>query len=163
LLPPEEQIAQDSEGLVGILDSTSEEPKSRLRRYIMTGAVFVLLIVLGLWWLLRYHSEKRAVLQFMDLVVTGEFEKAYQAWKPAASYSYHDFLDDWGAKGYYGPVKSYRMESASKPDGGSGVVIVVELSQFQPFPEPKDTTRSRRNKEVRIWVESSDLSMRFAP
>jgi hypothetical protein len=148
---------------VGILDSTSEEPQSKLRRYVLTGAIFVVLIAGGLWWLLRYRTEKQIVRSFMDTVVAGELQKAYQLWKPSASYTYDRFLADWGPTGYYGPVKSYHLESAEKPSGASGVVIVVELSQFQPFPDTKDTVKSRRNKEVRIWVESRDLSMSFAP
>ena len=148
---------------MGILDSTSEEPKSKLRRYILTGAVFVVLIGAGLWWIFRFYSEKRTVRLFLDNVVAGEMQKAYQMWKPSSSYSYQDFLEDWGPGGFYGPVKSYRLESAEQKSGASGVIIVVELSQYSPFPDPDDTVKSRRNKEARIWVESTDLSMSFAP
>jgi hypothetical protein len=155
---------------LGILDSTSEEPSSKLRRYILTGAIFVALVAGGVWWGLRFHSEKRAVRNFMDAVVAGEMRRAFQMWKPSASYSFQDFVSDWGPNGYYGPVKSYVIESVDQPDAPrgtnlpvTGVVIVVELSQYQPFPDPKDTVKSRRNKEARIWVESKDLSLSYAP
>jgi hypothetical protein len=148
---------------VGILDSTSEEPQSKLRRYIMTGAVFVLLVALAVWWILRFHTEKQIVRQFLNTVIAGDMRKAYEMWKPSSSYSYQDFLEDWGPNGEFGPVRTYRIESAQRPDGGSGVVIVVEVSKYDPFPEPKDTGKSRHNKEVRIWIESKDLSMGFAP
>jgi hypothetical protein len=148
---------------VGILDSTSEEPHSKLRRYIMTGAVFVLLLALAVWWILRFHTEKQIVRQFLDTVVAGDLRKAYEMWKPSSSYSYQDFLADWGPNGEFGPVRTYRIESAQRPNGGSGVVIVVEVSKYEPFPDPKDTGKSRHNKEVRIWIESKDLSMGFAP
>ena len=149
---------------MGLLDSGSEEPKSKLLRYGITGAAFVVLLVLGVWYLLRFYPEKRAAERFMDAVVAGDTSRAYQIWKPQASYTYQDFLEDWGPAGYYAPVKSYRIESAQEPPkGGSGVVVVVEISPFQPFPADSDAAKNRRTREVRIWVERSDKSLSFPP
>jgi hypothetical protein len=70
-------------------------------------------------------------------------------------------MADWALDGYYGPIKSYRIESASlPPNGGSGVVVVVEVSPFQPFPE-NNNPQGGRNKEIRLWVERSDQSLSF--
>jgi len=129
----------------------------------MTAAIFVLLVALGLWWIFRFYPERRTVRQFLDTVVAGDFRKAHSMWRQSASYAYEDFLQDWGPNGEYGPVHSYKIESIAKPDGGSGVVVVVELSQYQPFPDASDAAKSRRNKEARIWIESKDLSMSYAP
>jgi hypothetical protein len=40
--------------------------------------------------------------------------------------------------------------------------VTVELSSSAPFPERNDPN-SRANKEVRLWIESSDQSMSYAP
>lgn len=149
---------------MGLLDSGAEEPKSKLRRYIITGVALVALIALGLWYVLRFTAEKRTVTRFMDAVVAGNMQLAYQIWHPHSSYSYQDFLSDWGPNGYYGPIKSYRIEAAQPPrHGGSGVIVTVEISPFQPFPSPDDAEKSGRTREVRVWVERSDQSLSFPP
>jgi hypothetical protein len=149
---------------LGILDSGPEEPKSRLRRYILTVVALVLLLVFGLWYAFRFFPEKRAAQRFLDALSAGDTPRAYQLWKPAPTYMMKDFLDDWGPTGYYGPVKSYRIESVVAPEkGGSGVIVVAELSPSAPFPQDNDATKTRRLKEVRIWVESKDKSLSFPP
>src|SRR2546427_360830 len=131
-------------------------------RYAVSGVALVILVAFGTWFFfLRFISEKHTVEHFMDAVVAQDFQRAFQIWKSHGSYTYQDFLADWGLDGYYGPIKSYRIESASlPPNGGSGVVVVVEVSPFAPFPENNDP-RSGRNKEIRFWVERSDQSLSF--
>ncbi len=149
---------------MGLLDSGPEEPKSKLRRYIITGVALVVLVALGLWYVLRFTPEKHTVTRFMDAVVAGDLQTAYQIWHPHASYPYQDFLSDWGPNGYYGPIKSYRIESAQAPrHGGSGVIVTVEISPFAAFPSSDDLEKSRRTREVSIWVERSDQSLSFPP
>ncbi|MBI1750119.1 MAG: hypothetical protein HY234_15885 [Acidobacteria bacterium] len=148
---------------MGLLDSTGEEPESKLRRWVVTGAIFVLLVAIGIWWVLRFHNEKKTVEEFLQAVIVSDMQKAYQIWKPTSSYSYKDFVDDWGPNGFYGPIKSYRIETAQKKSGASGVIVVVELSPFDAFPGNNDTVKNYRTKEVRLWIESRDLSIGFAP
>lgn len=148
---------------MGLLDSSGEEPQSKIRRYLLTFIIFGLLMAAGAWWIFRFYSEKKIVGQFMDALVANDTKKAYELWKPSPSYSYQDFLEDWGAGGYYGPVKSYRFETAQRKAGASGVIVVVALSPYEVFPSQEDSAKFRKIKEVRIWVESRDLSMSFAP
>ena len=148
---------------MGLLDASDEEPKSKLRRWMVTGIVFALLMTFGIWWLLRFHAEKTTVEQFLQAVIANDLQKAYQIWKPSGSYSYKDFVDDWSSSGYYGPIKSYHIETAQKNKGASGVTVVVELSPFDEFPDQDDKVKNYRTKEVRLWVESRDMSMGFAP
>ncbi len=149
---------------MGLFDSGNEEPKSKVRRHVISVVVFVLLVALGIWYLLRFYPEKKAAEHFFDALVAGDTQRAYQIWKPSSSYSYQDFLEDWGPSGYYGPVKSYHVEAAqAAPKEGSGVIVVVELSPFQPFPTGNDPEKNRRTKEVRIWVERKDKSLSFPP
>lgn len=149
---------------MGLFDSTSEEPRSRLRRYLISILALVLLVTVSTWYLFRFHGEKKAVEQFFDALAAGNTERAYQIWKPQTSYSYKDFLEDWGPAGYYGPVKSYHIEDAQKPkEEASGVIVIVELSPYQPFPADNDPEKNRRTREVRIWVETKDKSLGFPP
>ena len=148
---------------MGLLDASDEEPKSKLRRWMVTGIVFALLMSFGIWWLLRFHAEKNTVEQFLRAVIADDLQKAYQIWKPSGSYSYKDFVDDWSTSGYYGPIKSYQIETAQQGKGASGVTVVVELSPFDSFPDKDDKVKNYRTKEVRLWVESRDMSMGFAP
>ena len=150
---------------MGLLDA-SEEPKSQLLRYAVTAVAFVILVSFGAWYswyLFFFMPERRTVEHFMNAVVRGDLQMGYQIWKPhGSSYSFQDFTSDWGEKGYYSPVKSYRIENANQPKDGSGVIVVVEISPFQPFPANNDP-QSGRNREVAIWVERSDQSLSFPP
>jgi hypothetical protein len=148
---------------LGLLDTRGDEPKSKTLRYAVSGAALVIFVAFGIWFFfLRFISEKHTVEHFMDAVVAADFQRAYQIWKPHGTYSVQDFMADWGPQGYWGPVKSYRIEAAEQPSGGSGVIVVVEISPFQPFPRNNDP-QSGRNREVRLWVERSDQSLGFPP
>jgi len=149
---------------MGLLDSGAEEPKSKALRYVISGAVLVLLLGVSLWYFLRYTPEKHTVERFMNAIVANDSQLAYQIWHPHPNFSYKDFLSFWGSSGYYSPIKSYRIESAEvPPKGGSGVVIVVELSEYDAFPKPEESVKSARNREVQLWVERSDQSLSFPP
>jgi hypothetical protein len=149
---------------VGLLDSGAEEPKSKALRYVISGVALVLLIAAGLFYLLRYTTEKHTVERFMDAVVAGDSQKAYEIWHPHPGFSLQDFVSFWGPNGYYSPIKSYRIETAEvPPKGGSGVVVVVEISGYSPFPKAEDAVKFAQNREVELWVERSDQSLSFPP
>jgi hypothetical protein len=151
--------------LVSLLENAKEEPKSKRLRYAVTGVALVLLLGFWTWHSMRFRGEEHTIDHLMDAVTSGNFQMAYQIWKPhqGGSYTFDDFVADWGPKGYYGPVKSYRRESSSEPpNGGSGVIVTVEISPFAPFPTDTDPNSSR-NREVKLWVERSDLSISFPP
>ncbi|MGB8540187.1 MAG: hypothetical protein WCD49_00995 [Candidatus Acidiferrales bacterium] len=153
---------------MGLFDSTEEHPPSKILRYIITGLVFVALVVAFIAYQLRFHAEEKTIRHFMDAVVAAKMDEAFRIWKPAESYSFKDFLEDWGPDGYYGPIKSYHLEHMERlPDasGGasSGVVATIELSPYQPFPEGNDAAKQSKTKEVKIWVEFKDQSLGFPP
>ena len=150
---------------MGLLDS-SEEPKSKLLRYAVTGVAFVILVTFGAWYgwyLFFFMPERHTTEHFMNAVVAGDLQLAYQIWKPhGTSYSFQEFTADWGPTGYYSPLKSYRIETAEQPRDGSGVIVVVEISPVASFPAANDPL-SGRNREVSLWVERSDQSLSFPP
>ena len=152
---------------MGLFDSTEEHPPAKLRRYIITGIAFIVLVAGGCWYLLRYHAEKNTVRHFLSTVVTGNLEEAYRIWKPSSTYSFKDFLEDWGKDGYYGPVKSFHIQSAQVIKRGmehpSGVVVTLEVSPYETFPANDDVAKQSKTKEVRLWVEFKDQSLSFPP
>jgi hypothetical protein len=145
-----------------LLDAPAAKPeKSRAMAFTVSALVLVALVVL--FFLLRYYPEKKAAANFFDALVAGDTNKAYELWKPSSSYQMKDFLADWGPEGYYGPIKSYKIDRAKSPAGASGVAITVSVSPFSPMPEPGDAEKSRKTKTVAIWVEKGDKSFSFPP
>jgi len=147
---------------VGLLDGDAGPIPSKLPRNFLLGAAAILLISLFLSLLLRFHTEKATARLFLSQVAAGDFQGAYRTWKPASSYSYDDFLRDWGPNGEYGPVKSYDLISARSPSNASGVVLTVAVSSVSPFPSAGDAN-SHNTKEIRLWVERRDQSISYAP
>ncbi len=152
---------------MSIFDGSEEHPPDKVRRYIITTIAFIALVVGFSWYLLRFHTEVRTAKHFLDTVAAGNLEQSYHLWSPGPSYTYQDFLDDWGPNGYYGPVKSYHIENAEEikqgPELPSGTVVTVELSPYAPFPSARDVLKQSKTKEVRLQVEYKDQSLGFAP
>ena len=148
---------------MGLLDADHQKPPSKVPRYVISAVALAVLLTIGLWFVFRYQPEKRVVENFMDAVIAGNLQQAYQIWQPHPSYPYAEFVSDWGPAGYYGPVASYHLESANAPEqGGSGIIVTVEISPYSPYPG-SDDPKSSRTREVQIWVERSDKSLSFPP
>jgi len=143
---------------LGLLDGDAGPLPSKLPRNVILTAAAVLVVSIPLYLLLRFHTEKATVRTFLSEVVAGDFQSAYRTWKPASSYSFQDFMRDWGPSGEYGPVKSYDLRSARSLGNASGVIVTIEVSAVSPFPGA-----SNDNKEVRLWVERRDQSISYAP
>lgn len=124
-------------------------------------AVFIVLGSVGLWWLLRYHTEKVTVYHFLSAVEAGDMQRAYQTWKPVPSYTFDRFLEDWGPNGYYGPVKSFNVKDTDHPAGCACVDVIVQVNPDHPFPEKDDVVGQAKTKEVKLRVEYSDQSIGF--
>lgn len=142
------------------------ERESRYGRYIKIGlGVLAGVVVVGALYfaLFRFHSEQATVAQFMNDVVAGDFQPAYKMWAKDSSYSYSEFLQDWGPKGYYGPVHSYEIIGTSEPSGASGVIVIVAVSRFSTFPSESELEKGMPTKQVRLWVQFSDHSISYAP
>jgi hypothetical protein len=148
---------------VTLFDATSEQPHSRARVYAVSGVALVILLSFGAWYFfLRFLSERRTIERFLDAVIAENFQAAYQIWQPKPTYTFEDFMADWGLTGYYGPIKSYRVYSLRSPGDANGTVVVVEVSPESTFPSDQDP-KSAGNRVVRLWVEASDQSLGFPP
>ena len=145
---------------MSLLDPPADKP-DKSRAMAFTIASLAALAILALYFQFRYFPEKKAAERFFDSLVAGDTAKAYQLWKPGPTYAMKDFLADWGPEGYYGPVKSYHILHAKAPSGSNAVAIFVEVSPYSPMPDPSDAEKSRRTKDVEVWVLASDKSFSF--
>ena len=132
---------------MGLLDRDSEDPQAKLRRYIVLGLLSVAVLIAAYLYFTRFSTEKKTVETFLDAVARGDTEAAYRLWQPPSSYTYKDFLEDWGPNGYYGPVKTFEIVTAQRRPGASGVVVVVEVSPFSPFPTDTDKEKLRQTRK----------------
>lgn len=118
-----------------LFDAKPPKPPGGIRKYvplsILIPAVILLAILAGLlafrFW--NYRQE-RAVSTFLTTLEQGNYEEAYRLWQPSASYSYQDFLHDWGEKGDYGKIQTFDvLGSESK---GAIVIVSVQINHQSP-------------------------------
>lgn len=138
-----------------------ERHASKIRRYVITFVVFVGLVIGTSWYFLRYYKEKDTVRHFLSEVSAGEMQQAYQTWKASPSYSFKDFLQDWGPNGYYGPVRSFHIERTTRRKNSNYVDVIVEVSPYKPFPS--DGAQQSKTQEIDLGVRLSDQSLSFPP
>jgi len=137
--------------------------------------ITIAVVVLGLVGLVvysrfRYYGEEKLVREFMDTLVAGHYQNAYQIWNPTEAYSYQAFLEDWGETTSFGRVRSYEIVQI-KPTSGvilqvpieggerqrnlrvrgasSGVIISVRINGLEP--------------PARLWVETNPPRLAFPP
>jgi len=118
-------------------------------RPLLVPIILALAVVVACLLLYRFANfrEERVVRQFLDELRAGNYQKAYQLWGPSPSYSFQDFMSDWGERGYYGKVTSYKiLDSQTR---GSGIVIYVEFNHLK--------------KPLAFWVERKTQALGFAP
>lgn len=148
---------------MSMLDGIEEPRPSKVRSYVIMALAFIIVGGGSLWYVLRFHTEKTTVHYFMKAVVAGDMEQARTIWKPSSGYTMKDFLEDWGPDGYYGPIKSFNVKDTNHPVGASGVIVIVEVSPYQPFPDKDDSLKQSKTKEINLWVQFKDESISFPP
>lgn len=118
-----------------LLDAKPPKPPGGIRRYMPLWAlILIILLVAAIGALLAFkfwnYREERAVARFLTTLEKGNFQKAYQLWQPAPSYSYQDFLRDWGLEGDYGKVRKF--EILGSESRGQSVIVTVSINDVQP-------------------------------
>jgi hypothetical protein len=130
---------------------------------MITGVVLAVALAVALYFTFRYYPEKRVTKEFFSALVRGDTSKAYALWKPTQSYRMDDFLADWGPKGYYGPVKSFKIMGAKEPKKSNSVEVNVAISPYAPLPDDSDGEKSSKTKVVTLWISPDDKSFSFPP
>ena len=118
----------------------------RRRRLYITASVFLVLIAGFSYYQLKNFPEELQVRRFFQALQHQEFQKAYELWQPASSYTFKDFSQDWGTNGLNWPVKQFHITGSN--ERGSGVVVRVMVNG-------KDF--------ISLWVEKKNKSLSFPP
>jgi hypothetical protein len=140
------------------------ETSSKTRHLKFVAVALVVLAVVVVYLTFRFYPEQRAAQRFFDALVAGDTNGAYKLWKAGPSYHLQDFLADWRANGYYGPVKSYKILKITAPkDSSNSVAVEVAISPFSPMPDGSDAEKSRRTRVVTVWMNTEDKSFSFPP
>lgn len=137
------------------------DPARERRRRLVIIAIGLAVVILALAaYRYRNWPEERVVAQFFDALQHKNYEAAYGIWQHDPAWKQHldryprypfgEFYQDWGPGGEWGLIKSYHIDGADNPKGGSsGVVVVV--------------TVNGRTERARIWVEKRDKTLTFSP
>ena len=130
-----------------LLDAKAPKPGLKIGRYLLLAlAVLFLGSLLGfIFW---NYGEERAVARFLTTLERGDYREAYRLWQPSPSYSYADFLRDWGEKGDYGRIRQFRIIN-SKSKGSKTVVVKVRINDVDP---PLELAVDRESKGLAYWI-----------
>jgi hypothetical protein len=104
----------------------------------------ILAVVLGalVYAFFRNYAEEQAVSRFLTALQQGNYEEAYRLWQPSPSYTFHDFVRDWGEQGDYGRIRQFEILK-SKSRGSNSVVVTVRINNVNP---PLDLVVDRATK-----------------
>ena len=121
--------------LMTLLDAKPPKPVTGIRKHvppsILILSALLIAIIVGLlafrFWNFR---EERAVSTFLTTLEQGNYQEAYRLWQPAESYSFNDFLHDWGEKGDYGKIR--RFEILGSESRTSIAIVTVQINGVNP-------------------------------
>jgi len=115
---------------MSLLDAQPPKPSRPIGRYILL-AVLLAIIIGGVAYYFWDYPEERAVTRFLATVQRGDYKTAYQLWQPSPSYSYDDFLHDWGPSGDYGKIGQFEI-LRSTTAASQTVSVTVEINNQTP-------------------------------
>ena len=113
-----------------LLDATPPKPPRQIGRHILV-ALAVIIIGGAAFTVFRNFSEERAVSHFLTTLEQGNYREAYQLWQPSSTYSYGDFLHNWGERGDYGKIHSFKI-LGSQSKGKNNVIVTVTVNDETP-------------------------------
>ena len=124
-----------------LLDATPPQPPRHYGRYIL---IVLALFVIGIvaYIALRNHTEETSVSNFLTALEQGNYQQAYQLWQPSSTYSFGDFLHDWGEQGDYGKIRSFKI-LGSRSQGKGSVIVLVTINEQEP---PREILVERKTK-----------------
>jgi hypothetical protein len=120
--------------------------KDRLKVPVAIGAV--LLVIGGVAYKFANYREEGRTREFVQSVMSGQYEAAYAMWDVQGNYLMEDFLTDWGKEGYYTKGTTSAEVVDSNTSGGV-VVVYVALDTFKA--------------PVALRVDKETLKLSFSP
>ena len=107
-----------------LLDTTPPKPPRHIGRFIL---LFLLLAIIasGAAYYFWDYPEEHAVSRFLETVQRGDYQGAYKLWQASPSYTYDDFVKDWGPSGDYGKIREFAVLRANSSSSGTVTVTVI--------------------------------------
>ncbi|MBI3895611.1 MAG: hypothetical protein HY313_06740 [Acidobacteria bacterium] len=118
----------------------------RRKRLLIVGSIFAVICAAYLYYEFKNYPEERQLRRFFEALQQQDYQRAYQIWQPSDSYTFKNFLEDWGPDGYQGSVQEFQI--ADSQAEGSGVNITAIINGKQ---------------QAVLWVEKRDKSLSFSP
>jgi hypothetical protein len=113
-----------------LFEAPPPKPHSKVWKYIAYMLPLVVLAALVIF-AYRNYPEERAVNRFLSTLQKGEYHEAYRLWQASPSYSYQDFLRDWGEQGDYGRIREFKV-LGSQSKGSRTVIVTVKINNVDP-------------------------------
>jgi len=113
-----------------LLDSTPPKPPRHVGRYVLLVLLFVIFANGAAYYVWDY-PEEHAVSRFLVALEHGDYKTAYQLWQPSSSYTFQNFMSDWGPSGDYGKIHEFEILQ-SKTAASQTVVVVVLINNISP-------------------------------
>jgi hypothetical protein len=116
-----------------IFDAKPPKPKKGILKYLPLPLLILIVVAVGLLLYLsfRNYPEEKVIEHFLTAVEQGNYRKAYDIWQPSPTYSYQNFLHDWGPQGDYGKVREFNIISA-EAKGHQSVIVTVRINNESP-------------------------------
>ncbi len=129
-----------------LLDAKPPKPPTGIRKYIPIWALVLIIAIAGAaaFYSLVDLPEELAVEHFLRAVQQGRYQLAYKLWHPSSAYAYSDFMSDWGPKGDYGKIRTFKI-LGSRSKGTEIVIVTVRINGEDP---PLHLVVDRQNKEI---------------
>lgn len=124
-----------------LLDAPPPAPPRKVGRYVLI-TLAVLIIATVAYVALRNYPEERTISSFFQTLQQGNFKEAYRLWQPSPTYTYADFLHDWGEQGDYGKIRTFNI-LGSRSKGKGTVIVTVTVNDRDP---PRDLLVDRKTK-----------------
>jgi hypothetical protein len=113
-----------------LLDATPPKPPRKTGLYVLIAVVIVIISGAG-YVVLRNFPEERAISRFLTMLEQGNYQEAYRLWQPSSTYTYADFLHDWGEHGDYGKIRSFKI-LGSRSKGAVTVIVTITVNGEPP-------------------------------
>jgi len=124
-----------------LFDATPPKPPRKIGRYILVALAVI--IVGGVCYIaFRNFREERALSRFLSTLEQGNYREAYRFWQRRSTYAYQDFLHDWGERGNYGKILTFKI-LGSRSKGAHTVIVTVTVNDEEP---PIDIVVDRKTK-----------------
>lgn len=124
-----------------LLDATPPKPPRKIGRYILLALAIIVVGVVS-YLVFRNFSEERAIARFLTTLEQGNYREAYLLWQPSSTYTYADFLHDWGERGDYGKIRTFKI-LGSQSKGKETVIVTVTINNEEP---PLNLVVDRKSK-----------------